>query len=191
MAARQVEVALDVVDALWSQRCLPQHHFLTDARFLLHGSPVDRTTFETLAIGRLTTALPDASVRVRRLLHQGDTVAMRATCSGTHTAELFGVPATGRTVSFHAAAWFVFFGSLLSALHFHWNGFAQIQPLRAAYEQLMHATTRGSQGANPVDEAHDALPAAHRAVVETYFGALLRPDARAPRHAMPCPCAVP
>lgn len=146
MAARQVEIALDVVDALWSKRSLPQHHFLPEARFLLHGRPVDRSTFVSLAIGRLTAALPDASVRVRRVLHHGDTVAMRATCSGTHTSELFGVPATGRTVSFHAAAWFLFSGSLLTTLHFHWNGFAPIQPLRAAYEQLMSTATRSQPG---------------------------------------------
>lgn len=150
MVAGQVDIALDVVDALWSRRCLPQHRFLPETRFLLHGKPVDSATFESLAIGRLTAALPDASVRVRRVLHQGDTVAMRATCSGTHTSELFGVPATGRTVSFHAAAWFKFAGSHVAALHFHWNGFAPMLPLREAYEQLLNSSTRGpSRGVAP------------------------------------------
>ena len=154
MVAGQVDIALDVVDALWVRHSLPQHHLLPETQFLLHGQPVDRATFESLAIRRLTTALPDASVRVRRVLHQGDTVAMRATCSGTHSSELFGVPATGRTVSFHAAAWFIFTGMRLATLHFHWNGFAPIVPLRQAYEQLISSTTHGTsrsamQGGEP------------------------------------------
>lgn len=146
MAASQVDIALEVIDALWVRRVLPHQHFLPDAQFLLHGQPVDRAAFESLAVGRLTAALPDASVRVRRVLHHGNTVAVRATCSGTHAAELFGVPATGRTVSFHAVAWFEFSGSQLATLHFHWNGFAPILPLRAAYEQLMSTATRSTPG---------------------------------------------
>jgi predicted ester cyclase len=138
MATRQgqVEVALQVVECLWSARTLPGDHFTGDCRFLLHGRAISRAEFERLSQHALSRAMPDASVRVRRTLHEGDAVAVRATTSGTHTGELFGVPATGRTVSFNCIAWFNFAGLQVRELHIHWNGLALVRPLWDAYDRL-------------------------------------------------------
>lgn len=45
-------------------------------------------------------AIPDAHVRVERLVAEGDTVAVEWTSSGTHQGTLMGIPATGKHVSF-------------------------------------------------------------------------------------------
>jgi hypothetical protein len=138
MATRQgqVEIALRVVECLWSERTFPGEHLAADCSFLLHGRAIPRAEFEHLSQHALGRAIPDASVRVRRTLHQGDAVAVRATTSGTHTGELFGVPATGRTVSFNCIAWFNFVGLQVRELHLQWNGFAPIRPLWDAYDRL-------------------------------------------------------
>ena len=146
MAARQgqVEVALQVVECLWTLRSFPAEHFADDCRFLLHGRAITRAEFEHLSQRALSRAVPDASVRVRRTLHEGDAVAVRATTSGTHSGELFGVPATGRTVSFNCMAWFNFSGLQVRELHIHWNGLAPVRPLWDAYDRLTRdASVRG------------------------------------------------
>lgn len=132
----QLEVALQVVERLWSQRVFPGEHLADDCRFLLHGRAISRVDFERLSQHALSRALPDASVRVRRALHEGDRVAVRATTSGTHAGTLFGVPATGRTVTFNCMAWFCFAGLKVRELHIHWNGFAPARPLWDAYDRL-------------------------------------------------------
>ncbi len=44
-------------------------------------------------------AIPDAHVRVDRLVAEGDTVVVEWTSSGTHRGTLLGIPATGKRVS--------------------------------------------------------------------------------------------
>src|SRR4051794_5026808 len=46
-------------------------------------------------------ALPDWHSDVERLVAEGDIVVEEFTASGTHRGELFGVPATGRTLTLH------------------------------------------------------------------------------------------
>ncbi len=43
------------------------------------------------------TGVPDFRVAVKEIIAAGDRVAAWITCDGTHTAELWGIPATGRT----------------------------------------------------------------------------------------------
>jgi predicted ester cyclase len=47
----------------------------------------------------LGVALPDLEVTVHHLVADGDVVAEHSSGRGTHRAELFGVPATGRELS--------------------------------------------------------------------------------------------
>ena len=51
----------------------------------------------------LKTAFPDLQVVIDDVVAEGDRVAVRATWAGTHSAEIFGVPATGRKVAFSGA----------------------------------------------------------------------------------------
>jgi steroid delta-isomerase-like uncharacterized protein len=50
-------------------------------------------------IGAFRRAFPDLHVTVDEVLVDGDRVASRTTIRGTHTGDLMGIPATGRTVS--------------------------------------------------------------------------------------------
>lgn len=66
-----------------------------------HTSPGATGWKET--IGFLRTVFPDIRVTVEDLIVSGDTVAVRTLTRGTHSAELMGIPATGRTVEFRSA----------------------------------------------------------------------------------------
>jgi steroid delta-isomerase-like uncharacterized protein len=52
------------------------------------------------------SAIPDARVDIAYQVAEGDKVVSRYTWSGTHQGEYFGVPATGKQVSYTATATF-------------------------------------------------------------------------------------
>lgn len=52
---------------------------------------------DTIAMYKLT--MPDSEVTVQHVVGEGDLVATHWTVTGTHQAEFFGVPATGRKVT--------------------------------------------------------------------------------------------
>jgi predicted ester cyclase len=65
------------------------------------GPNVTRDQFEAGNRDIVWKALPDISIQLEPLLADGELVAARGLGGGTHTgAELFGVPATGRAVTF-------------------------------------------------------------------------------------------
>jgi steroid delta-isomerase-like uncharacterized protein len=49
---------------------------------------------------RYYAAIPDAHIRVERMVAEGDTVAVEWTSSGAHRGTLLGIPPTGKYVSF-------------------------------------------------------------------------------------------
>lgn len=51
-------------------------------------------------IARIRMIFPDIAVSIEDQLADGDKVATRWTLSGTHSGELWGIPATGRRVSY-------------------------------------------------------------------------------------------
>ena len=73
--------------------------FATD--YVLHagGKDFNGTTFVRRFIGQLRSAIPDLRVvEVKFLIHTGDIIAWRRTLSGTHTADMMGIPPTGQKV---------------------------------------------------------------------------------------------
>jgi steroid delta-isomerase-like uncharacterized protein len=64
------------------------------------GSAPDTEGIDELraAFGRFHTTFPDLHITLDELIAEGDLVAARWTATGTHSAELAGVPATGRAV---------------------------------------------------------------------------------------------
>jgi predicted ester cyclase len=70
-----------------------------EARF--HGFPPDfAATRDGIAefFNALRSGIPDATISAQDLLTDGDDVAVRFTLTGTHSGELFGVPASGNRI---------------------------------------------------------------------------------------------
>jgi predicted ester cyclase len=70
-----------------------------DARF--HGFPPDFADTRdgiTEFFTALRAGIPDATITAQDLLTDGDKVAVRFTLTGTHSRELFGVPASGARI---------------------------------------------------------------------------------------------
>ena len=82
---------LDLVDELFTES------------FVNHsappGLPTDREGVK-MFFGALHAAFSGLHVTVEDQVAEGDKVVTRKTFHGTHTGDFFGVPATGRTVSF-------------------------------------------------------------------------------------------
>jgi len=49
-----------------------------------------------VVLGAIRQALPDHDAQVLHMIAEGDLVATYKTFTGTHTGDLFGIPATGR-----------------------------------------------------------------------------------------------
>jgi steroid delta-isomerase-like uncharacterized protein len=67
----------------------------------LHGYPpgVEGRDGARAFYGQFLEAFPDAKLELFETVREGDLGAVRYVLSGTHSAEFFGVPATGRQVS--------------------------------------------------------------------------------------------
>ena len=50
-------------------------------------------------------AFPDLQIEIEELIGQGEIVAVRWMCRGTHTGDAFGLLPTGRRVSFRGTSW--------------------------------------------------------------------------------------
>lgn len=55
-------------------------------------------------VEQVRTAFPDFHNQVDDLIVEDDTVVARLTCAGTHRGELFGIPPTGRRITYAAIA---------------------------------------------------------------------------------------
>jgi len=67
-------------------------------------------------VDRVRGALGDYRSDIGDMVEQGDRIAVRMTFSGNHQAEFFGVPATGRRISWSGAAFFSFRDRRICAL---------------------------------------------------------------------------
>ena len=57
-------------------------------------------------IGMYRAGIPDLDIRVQHIVAEGDWVVTRVLVKGTHTGELAGIPATGRSLDFTASDFF-------------------------------------------------------------------------------------
>jgi steroid delta-isomerase-like uncharacterized protein len=71
------------------------------ADYCNHDAPDPRISLEGIKafVSTFKNAMPDANVDIAYQVAEGDRVVSRYTWSGTHRGELFGVPATGKQVS--------------------------------------------------------------------------------------------
>jgi steroid delta-isomerase-like uncharacterized protein len=81
---------LDVIDELFADDYIDRH--------LLPGAPPGPEGVK-FQVTTLRSGFPDAEFIAEDLVAEGDTVAVRQTFRGTHSAEFLGIPPTGRRVS--------------------------------------------------------------------------------------------
>jgi steroid delta-isomerase-like uncharacterized protein len=54
-------------------------------------------------IGMYRAGVPDLDIKIQHIVAEGDWVVTRVICRGTHTGELAGIPATGKSLDFTAS----------------------------------------------------------------------------------------
>ncbi|GAA3114386.1 steroid delta-isomerase-like uncharacterized protein [Kribbella aluminosa] len=96
-------VVKDFIDGLFTKGDLSAVDTYLAEDFIAHDSPgfggtPDREGFRH-AGEQIRAAFPDWHSELHELIAEGDLVAERFTASGTHQAEVMGVPATGKTVT--------------------------------------------------------------------------------------------
>ena len=96
-------------DEGWNGNNLDVYDELVTDDFVDHqaipGLPAGREGFKQLNV-MFKSAFPDVWVDVDNIVAEDDKVACRWTSTGTHTGELFGIPATNRKVSVTATVWY-------------------------------------------------------------------------------------
>lgn len=92
--------AFDAAIAAWNAGDLDRYLELYDEGIALHGyseAPMGKAEVRGFYLG-LFDALDDLHLDVVRVVEEGDVLAVHAVMSGTHTGDLFGVPATGTRI---------------------------------------------------------------------------------------------
>lgn len=95
----------DFIQDLFTKGDLAAVDRYLDPAFVNHDAPYpgapDGPESMRQAAAIFRQALPDWHSDVERLVAEGDIVVEEFTAGGTHRGELFGVPATGRTLTLH------------------------------------------------------------------------------------------
>ena len=99
---------VDLVNRLWQEAInthnLQKSHEFCSANYLHHDSSLPGKDIRGLnnylnTISPFFTAFPDLRLEVQDMISEGSKVASRGTFTGTHKAELMGIPATGKRVA--------------------------------------------------------------------------------------------
>jgi steroid delta-isomerase-like uncharacterized protein len=100
-AAANRELLKRFYDEGWNANNLAVYDELVAEDFVDHqampGLPPGREGFKQLNV-MFRSAFPDVWVNVEGIIAEGDMVSCRWTSTGTHQGNLFGIPATGRSV---------------------------------------------------------------------------------------------
>lgn len=92
--------AFDAAIAAWNAGDLDRYLELYDEGIALHGyseAPMGKAEVRGFYQGLFDT-LDDLHLDVVRVVEEGDVLAVHAVMSGTHTGDLFGIPATGTRI---------------------------------------------------------------------------------------------
>jgi steroid delta-isomerase-like uncharacterized protein len=125
------EVVQRVVDMI-NEGQLAQVEDLYTSNFVNHdpGAPDarDRATLMQLFAAR-KTAFPDQWVTIEDMIAEGDQVAKRWTCTGTHNGEGLGFPATGKEFAITAITIYRFSGGKVAECWWNYDSLTMLQQL--------------------------------------------------------------
>ena len=68
------------------------------------GAPQSREQFKRMITDRMFPVFKDVEAKVEHILAEGDMAAAYVRISMTHAGEFYGIPATGKRVTFHEAS---------------------------------------------------------------------------------------
>ena len=85
-------------------------HELHAPNYFRHDSPfpIENPDAYVQWIQTLSAGVPDMTFTLQDMVAEGDRVVIRWTVTGTHQGELWGVPATGKTINSRGTDWLVF-----------------------------------------------------------------------------------
>ncbi len=91
------------LDEVFNQGRMETADELLSSSYVFHdappGAPKEGPKAVKQAASTFRAAFPDLKISIEELVAEGDKVCVRATTRGTHRGTIFGIPATGRTVS--------------------------------------------------------------------------------------------
>ncbi len=96
------------------------------------GTIIGKQTFKDLLHDVFLTAFPDLRMTLESTVAEGDEVAVRWACVGTHLGDSLGFPASNRPVSFRGVTWIRFAEGKVVEGWDCWNQGGVIAALRAA-----------------------------------------------------------
>ena len=95
-------IARAIVEEIWNQWRAERVADLIAPAYAVHRDPLDSWDGKTLdhaafreRLGQTRAAFPDQRFAIEDMLAEGDKVAVRWTCEGTHQGDLPGLPASG------------------------------------------------------------------------------------------------
>lgn len=94
-----------------------------------HLSAVGSAQAAAAVIAGAHEVFPDLSCRIIDLVEEGDRVAVRVSFTGTHSAEIYGIPATGKKITWEALEIFRFEAGVIVESWGYWPGYEMVQRL--------------------------------------------------------------
>jgi steroid delta-isomerase-like uncharacterized protein len=113
------EGALDVVDEIMA------------ADYVWHGSDLSGIEAFKNNIVWWRTVFPDIHFVIEDMIAEGDRVAARYSCSGTHEADFAGVPATGKKVTWTAIVIFRYVDGKIAEMWVDQDALGRLQQIGA------------------------------------------------------------
>jgi predicted ester cyclase len=95
------------IEECWNWHNLDATDELVSPGYLNHAaSPENQRAGAKYSLSWLFSVFPDHHFEIEDAVAEGDTVAVRGTCSGTHEGELLGIPPTGERFAAQQSHWF-------------------------------------------------------------------------------------
>jgi steroid delta-isomerase-like uncharacterized protein len=95
------------IEECWNRHNIDATDELVSPDYLNHAASVEyQRAGAKYSLNWLFSVFPDHRFDIEDTVADGDTVAVRGTCSGTHEGDLWGIPPTGERFAAQQAHWF-------------------------------------------------------------------------------------
>jgi steroid delta-isomerase-like uncharacterized protein len=106
------------IDEAWNRHNIDATDELVSPEYINHAASAEyQRAGVKYSLNWLFSVFPDHRFDIEDAVAEGDTVAVRGTCSGTHEGELLGIPPTGERFAVQQVHWFRVAGGKVAE---HW-----------------------------------------------------------------------